>query len=137
MPREAATVLVADDNADIRLLVKLALARSSYRVVEAEAGDAALALARQVHPAVAILDHAMPGLTGLQVAEALSRDPTTANTRVIMASGSIAADDVGAHRRRGVHAYLPKPFSVATLQALVAELVSEHTSQRQDEARTA
>jgi CheY-like chemotaxis protein len=137
MAREAAAVLVADDNSDIRLLVRLGLARLTCRVVEAETGDDALAVARRVRPAVAILDHDMPGLTGLQVAGALARDPTTASTRVIMASGSIAPDDVGAHRRWGVHAYLPKPFSLAALQALVAELVAEHASQRHHEAQSA
>jgi CheY-like chemotaxis protein len=133
MASDAVTVLVADDNAEIRLLVRLALARRGYKVVEAETGEDALVLVRLLRPNVAILDNEMPGLKGLEVAEALADDRSASGTRVLMVSGSIRPDDAGAQGRRGVHAYLPKPFSVAALQALVASLVGE----RDDISRSA
>jgi two-component system, OmpR family, KDP operon response regulator KdpE len=125
MASDSAIVLVADDDADIRRLVRVALARRGYRVVEAKTGDSALELALRLHPRVAFLDHDMPGLSGLEVAEALADHPAVTGTRVILSSGRIGPDGLTAHRRRGVHVYLPKPFSIAALQTLVAALVRE------------
>jgi CheY-like chemotaxis protein len=125
MATDSALVLVADDNADIRRLVRVALARRGFRVVEAETGDGALALVLRLHPRVAFLDQDMPGLRGLEIAEVLADHPAGASTRVILSSGNIELNDLTAERHRGVHAYLPKPFSIGALQTLVAALVRE------------
>lgn len=66
------TVLVADDQADLRRIVRLLLTRGSgWEVLEAADGDEAIALADQHELDAAILDHRMPGRTGVEVARHL------------------------------------------------------------------
>ncbi|HEY8107900.1 MAG TPA: response regulator, partial [Gaiellaceae bacterium] len=64
-------VLIADDDADIRMLVRLRLERSGYTVVAANDGIQALALATECRPDLAILDVSMPGLSGVEVTRRL------------------------------------------------------------------
>jgi CheY-like chemotaxis protein len=104
------TVLVADDHAEVRLLVSLALARGALAVVEAGDGDAALALARRVRPTLAVLDVQMPGPDGIEVCRALKADPRTAAAPVIILTA-------------GADAFVAKPFSPAALLALVQGLL--------------
>lgn len=125
VPTLGECVLIADDQPDIRLLLRLSIERAGYRVVEASSGDDALALARRERPEVAVLDHDMPpGMSGLDVAAAMARDPATAGVRTIITSITVCPDDRGASQRQGVHAYLPKPFSVTELIACVARLMA-------------
>lgn len=79
-------ILVADDDRDIRRLVALTLELFGHTVLQAENGDGALALVRQEHPDAAILDVMMPGLTGIEIAELMSKDPATADIPVILLS---------------------------------------------------
>jgi CheY-like chemotaxis protein len=124
---EPPCVLVADDRPEIRLLIRTVLARGGYRVLEAANGIDALTQARQKYPAVAILDHVMPGMSGLDVAAALAGDPDTAHIRTIITSIAVAADDKGAAQRAGVDAYLPKPFGVQELLTTVAQLLADES----------
>ena len=71
MDANGRTILVADDDDDIRALVTLRLQRFGFEVVAAADGEQALALARDRCPDLAILDVTMPGLTGLEVTGAL------------------------------------------------------------------
>jgi CheY-like chemotaxis protein len=118
-------VLVADDRADIRLLLRRVLERNAYEVIEAADGKEALAVAREMQPWVALLDNDMPGMTGLELATAFADDPDLSQIRVAITSVSIMADDSGARERRGVHAYLPKPFSVVEVVTCIANLVQQ------------
>lgn len=70
------TVLVADDELDIRVLLGVRLRRLpvELRIEEAEDGDQALTVARQVEPDVVVLDHRMPGRTGSEVAALLREE---------------------------------------------------------------
>jgi CheY-like chemotaxis protein len=120
-------VLVADDDEDIRLLVCLALRRAGCTVVAAvETGAQALVAARAQRPDVVVLDVAMPGVTGLEVCEALRADPDPelAGCRVLLLSAGASSDDVARGLAAGADAYLPKPFTIAGLIAEVRELTA-------------
>ena len=67
----SAVILVADDDDDILLLVTTRLRRDGHEVVSASRGDDALALAREIRPALAVLDVGMPGLDGIEVLDHL------------------------------------------------------------------
>jgi CheY-like chemotaxis protein len=78
LPVTATTILVADDQADLRRIVRILLTRGTgWDVVEAEDGDAAIAAARMQDFDAAVLDHRMPGLTGIEVARVLRDDGFT------------------------------------------------------------
>jgi DNA-binding response OmpR family regulator len=109
-------VLVADDEDDIRDLVCLAVGKAGGTVVHAVAdGTAALAMARESLPDLAVLDVSMPGVTGLEVCTELRRDPATSGIRILLLSAGASLDDVARGLAAGADAYLAKPFPVAGL----------------------
>ncbi len=116
-------VLIADDDASLRLLVTTTLADDTLTMLEAHDGVQALAIARREKPNLILLDVAMPGLTGVEVCEALKADPATTAIPVIM----LTAHGQEADRQRGLaagaKAYLTKPFSPLQLLDLVERLL--------------
>jgi DNA-binding response OmpR family regulator len=121
----APRVLVADDEDDIRGLVRLAVRRAGCTVVaEVADGTAALAAARDHLPDLAVLDVSMPGASGLEVCSALRADPATAAVRVLLLSAGASAEDVARGLAAGADSYLPKPFAVAGLAERVRELTA-------------
>lgn len=120
-----ATVLIADDDARVRRLLRSTLDCGGYAVLEAADGDAAVAAVRAHRPAVAVLDVQMPGRSGLDVCRALRADPDLAGTGVVIVSADATADDA---ERAGADAFLPKPFSPLRLLAAIDELAGGATS---------
>jgi CheY-like chemotaxis protein len=116
-------VLVCDDEAVLRNLVRATLDPAGYRIVEACNGHEALALARAELPALILLDLMMPGRSGSEVLDDLRREPATATTPVVVLSARAQAADRAALLQAGADAYLTKPFSPRALAALVADLV--------------
>lgn len=105
------TILVADDEGAIRLLLRVTLGTDQYEILEACDGDEAWSLIQQHRPVVALLDVAMPGKTGLDLARAIKANPETAGTRVIMLTSKSQQADVEAGLAAGADFYLTKPFS--------------------------
>jgi DNA-binding response OmpR family regulator len=116
-------ILVADDDHDILLLVTMRLRRDGHEVVSASRGDDALALAREVRPALAVLDVGMPGLDGFAVLDEIRRDESLAGTRVMLLTAKAQESDVRRGYDGGADAYVKKPFSPAELSAQVSELI--------------
>ncbi|MCU1549529.1 MAG: Transcriptional regulatory protein yycF [Glaciihabitans sp.] len=120
------TIVIADDDRDIRELVRISLTRAGFEVVaDVDDGNAALAAILALAPDVAILDVAMPGLTGLEVCRLVREQLTLAHVNILLLSA--AADD--ASRSAGLTAgatdYLTKPFSPRELVARLATMSSE------------
>jgi CheY-like chemotaxis protein len=113
------TVLIADDEPSLRLLIRSTLASDRLTVLEASDGDEAWVRIRERQPAVALLDVQMPGLSGLEVCRLVRADPTLASTRVILLSARALAQDREAGLAAGASAYLAKPCSPAALLAAV------------------
>lgn len=113
-------VLIADDDPDIRMLVRLRLERSGYTVVAASDGPEALALASDCLPDLAILDVTMPGLTGMEVTRALRE--RNAALPVILLTARARDADVAEGADAGADAYVTKPFSPQELESRVRAL---------------
>jgi CheY-like chemotaxis protein len=105
------TVLIADDEPSLRLLVYTTIESDQYQVVEAEDGDEAWQLLKEHRPDVALLDVSMPGRTGLELARAIKDDPELAATRVVLLTAKAQPADVEAGLAAGADYYLTKPFS--------------------------
>lgn len=110
------TVLVADDDADMRLYLRGCLGRlGAARVLEATDGHEALRLAPLAD--LVISDVLMPGLDGQALCRALHANPATAATPVLLVSGVTAPADVLPV------GFLAKPFNAADLRRAVERLL--------------
>jgi len=117
------TVLIADDEPSLRLLVNATIQSDEYDVVEAPDGDEAWRLLREHKPCVALLDVQMPGMTGLDLAQAIRRDPDLAKTFVVLLTSKAQHADIQAGLAAGADRYLTKPFSPLELLSLVERAV--------------
>ena len=118
-----ALVLVADDDGDILTLVALQLKRAGYDVLEAADGEAALQLALERLPALAILDISMPKRTGDEVTRALRRNESTRAMPIILLTARVQEIDVERGLAAGATEYVTKPFSPQDLNARVEALI--------------
>ncbi len=121
MEANGRTILVADDDDDIRALVTLRLRRFGFEVVTAADGEQALALVRDRAPDLAILDVTMPGLTGLEVTRALRADEQTRGIPVLLLTARVQDADLAAGLEAGATGYVRKPFQPAELLARIEE----------------
>jgi DNA-binding response OmpR family regulator len=115
------TVLIADDDESVRLLVKVTIGADEFDVVEATDGDEAWSLIQERKPSLALLDVRMPGRTGLEILSAIRSDTSLAGTRVIILTASALPADMAAGLTSGADFYLTKPFSPRDLLARLDE----------------
>jgi DNA-binding response OmpR family regulator len=121
----AKSVLVADDDEDIRALVTTILTRAGFCAEAVDGGLPALEAARRAMPRVVVLDVRMPDMSGLDVCRALKACQTTAGSPVLLISAESPSADIAAAYAAGCDDYLPKPFSARELLRRVDHLV-EH-----------
>lgn len=117
------TILVAEDDGDIRDLIVYRLERSGYDVVAASDGQEALDLAAERPPDLAVLDVMMPKVDGYGVTERLRQAPETARTPVILLTARVQEADVARGFEAGADDYLKKPFSPGELRARVQAIL--------------
>jgi DNA-binding response OmpR family regulator len=120
---EKLLVLCADDDEDILSLVSLRLERAGFDVATASDGEAAVEIARERRPALAVLDVMMPRRTGYEVLSELRSDEALREIKVILLSARVQESDVARGLEAGADAYLAKPFRAQELVAKVNELL--------------
>ncbi|MCP3818820.1 response regulator transcription factor [Streptomyces sp. A3M-1-3] len=111
-----ATVLVVDDEAKLRGLLRDYLERDGYTVLEASDGRAALDLATASHPDLVVLDLGLPGLPGEEVARLLRK---AGDVPIVMLTAKASENDRVMGLRLGADDYVVKPFSPRELVARV------------------
>ena len=119
-------VLIVDDQALIRYLLQEILRRSGYKTKSVGDGRECLTIVRSaaIKPSLILLDHNMPGMTGLEVLAALSKDKNTQQIPVVMISGE--EDDIRQKaKRHGARAVLGKPLDVGVLLETLSEVLTE------------
>jgi CheY-like chemotaxis protein len=115
------TVLIADDEPSMRLLVHATIESDDYTVIEAVDGAEAWAMIKQHKPSLVLLDVQMPGQTGLDVLHLVKADPDLSATRVILLTSKAQESDVERGLIAGADFYLTKPFSPLDLLTRVDE----------------
>ena len=118
------TILIADDELPLRLLVRTTLEDESYKIYEAEDGRETLELAEQVNPDLFLLDMMMPEIDGLTVCKKLRANPKFSDRPIIMLTARTQQRDIEIGKAAGVNHYLTKPFSPLELINLVEEILS-------------
>jgi two-component system, OmpR family, phosphate regulon response regulator PhoB len=109
------TVLLVEDDPDIRHLVSYKLTKSGFDVVEAADGLAAMQAARQKAPDLVILDVRMPRMSGLDVCRELRAGPLTGTVPIIMLTARARPQDLEQAYAAGATDYVVKPFSPRVL----------------------
>jgi CheY-like chemotaxis protein len=129
-------VLVVDDDPSIRKMIVASLRRQEqqYSFTEASNGREALDAMRSMHPDVVILDLMMPIMSGWDVLRDRARDEELRRIPVIVVSANRDPDLVTAVDA-GICAFLPKPFDIAALAALVRSCVPATSAPRAPEHR--
>jgi len=120
------TVLIADDEHNIRHILDFSLNAEGFDVIPAHNGEDALMLARENQPDLIILDVMMPGKGGIETCRELKKDPETAHIPVILLTARATKADREAGAEAGANDYITKPFSpqkvIQTVQDLLASM---------------
>ncbi|PKP22868.1 MAG: hybrid sensor histidine kinase/response regulator, partial [Bacteroidetes bacterium HGW-Bacteroidetes-22] len=112
-------VLIVDDIADNRLLLKELISFKGISVMEAASGELALQYAKSHHPDLILLDIRMPGIDGFEVNRRLKDCPTTANIPTIAVSASVYNTDKELFIQAGFHDFLSKPLQFNELLSIL------------------
>lgn len=118
-------ILVVDDMATNRALVRLVLGTPEFEVIEAPSGQQALAMIHDAHPDAVLLDVLMPGMDGFEVCQALRDQEEFRLLPVIMLTSLGSPDDVARGIEVGADDYVTKPFNAIELQARVRGAVDK------------
>jgi DNA-binding response OmpR family regulator len=118
-------MLVVDDAAMLRRLVRRTLETDGHRVLDAEDGVAGRRTMRAERPDLVVMDVTMPGPSGLEVLRTVRADPALATLPVIIltAGGRAATEPLAVEA--GASPYMDKPFSPVALLVLVASLLDD------------
>ncbi|MDG2053104.1 MAG: response regulator [Phycisphaerales bacterium] len=117
------TVLVVDDEASLRNLVRTTLESDSYRILEASDGNEALEIAIVEKPDLIVVDWMMPGRTGIEVVVELRKTVDGKDIPIIMLTARGQKVDMERGAEAGVTVYLVKPFSPLELIDTVEQLL--------------
>lgn len=118
-----ATILVVDDEEDIRELIELNLAQEGYRILTCETGEQALTMIRANTPDLIVLDLMLPGIDGLEVCKRLKADPATRQIPVVMLTAKGEESNIVVGLELGADDYITKPFSGKVLAARVRRVL--------------
>lgn len=123
MAGSAPRVLVIEDDAGVRDLVRTRLGLAGYDIHTARNGVEGLQRIYELCPAAIILDINMPDMDGFTVLKTMREQMPEVRTPVLVLTARHAADDVRRAVALGARDYLTKPFSEAQLQARMARLL--------------
>lgn len=118
------TILIVDDQPEVRELVSVTLEIGPYRILTAENGDDALVLAQKEIPDLMLLDIMMPGnLDGIEVCRRLKADDKTKDIFILMLTAKGQDYDKEIGEQAGANDYFVKPFSPLALMKKVEEVL--------------
>jgi two-component system phosphate regulon response regulator PhoB len=128
-----ATILVVEDDPDIRELISYNLGKEGYTVAGAENGELALRIIGTTNPDLILLDIMLPGADGLDVLRSLKGDPATAKIPVILATAKSEDGDIVTGLELGADDYMTKPFSPKVLIARIRALLRRTAEKRHEQ----
>lgn len=117
------TVLVVDDNALNRELLRLVLEQQGYAVVEATTAEEALTMVRDAHPALVLMDCHLPGMDGLTATRELKGIEATCGIPVVAVTAHAMPGDRERALAAGCNEYISKPVDFSRLIDIVSKLV--------------
>ena len=119
------TILIAEDERDIRELIKFTLEFEGYRVLVSINGEEALQIVYNEAPDLVLLDVRMPRVDGYEVCRIIKNDPSLQHIPVAFISAKGQQAEIEEGLEAGAEEYLLKPFSTEQLVGLVSRLLPE------------
>jgi diguanylate cyclase (GGDEF)-like protein len=123
-------ILIADDEPDIRLVLRTRLERDGFTVLEARDGAEAVHMAQTESPDLIVLDVMMPEMDGVEVCNRLRSSFTTRGIPVIMLTARAGKDDRMSGLGKGANDYITKPFDLGELAQRVRNTLDWSRQQR-------
>ena len=120
------SVLVVEDDEDIRELVSYHLLKEGYQVASVASGEEALSIAQGQPPDLILLDVMLPGVDGMTVCQKLRAEPGTAEIAVVMLTAKGEEADIVRGLNLGATDYITKPFSPKVLLARIRGRAASH-----------
>ncbi|WP_322608956.1 hybrid sensor histidine kinase/response regulator transcription factor [Pontiella agarivorans] len=133
-PQSTETVLIADDNEDVRSFVRMELA-DHYQVIEAGDGEDGLQKARETIPDLVISDVMMPKMNGVEMCRRLKGDELTSHIPIVMLTARGSEEHQLEGLGTGADDYVTKPFSMPLLKARIQNLLESRRVMRERFAR--
>lgn len=124
------TILVIEDNAITRQIVRLSLAAHGYEILEAEDGRTAIAKLAEHQPDLIIQDLALPDIDGMTLAQTLHELPGCEDIPILAFSAFVERLEEARATKDVFRAFIPKPIEPSKLVALVKRLAPVPVSQR-------
>ncbi len=116
-------ILIVEDTPASLEIMEIRLTANNYEVITAIDGEEGLAMAREKHPDLILLDILMPKIDGLEVCRRLKKDPSLPFMPIIMVTAKADSKDVVAGLEAGADEYLTKPVDHAALVARVKSML--------------
>ena len=116
-------VLLVEDDEDTRYVMRLELEERGYRVIEAEDGEKAVALAQNEHPHIILMDLSLPGMDGLEATKEIRRDNSLGQVPVVAVTAHQETDFREEAKASGFDAYVTKPIDFDWLHELMTGLI--------------
>jgi len=129
------TIIIVEDEEDIRELVRYNLAKEGYQVTGVKSGEEGLDAAINALPDLVILDIMLPGIDGLEVCRRLKNNSTTQDIPIIMLTAKGEESDIVAGLELGADDYIAKPFSPKVLIARIRTVLRRKTMETFDEIK--
>ncbi len=121
MNLEKQSVLVVDDDPEIRELLSGALERMGFAVTSAADGKTAMKRLEEARPTLLCIDQMLPESSGYDVCEHVNKTPTLNGLPILMVSARTMPEDRAHAEELGVRVYLAKPFTQTELKVAVTE----------------
>ena len=119
----ATTVLVVEDEPEIREMLNFSLTRAGFTVIEAATGEMALQRLDTDLPDILIVDWMLPGMSGVELAKRIRRDELTSALPLLMLTARNEESDLLKSFESGIDDYMSKPFSPKELVARIKALL--------------
>jgi CheY-like chemotaxis protein len=119
------TILIADDTASEAALMASVVQQMGHVSQTVSDGEACIATARSLKPALILLDVVMPNMDGFNTCRKIKKDPDLAKTPVIMVTSKNQDSDKFWAERQGANGFVTKPFTADTLSAAIKAVLPQ------------
>ena len=133
MKKTSYTVLVIEDEPDIRELVEFNLKKYDYNVLLANNGEKGLNDARSYEPDLILLDLMLPGIQGIDVCRVIKSDENIKSIPIIILSALGQEEDIVLGLEAGADDYVSKPFSLDVLNARIKTVLRRYSNKNDDD----